>query len=82
MNGNLEPEDRVMEDKTIINRLQKVIETLGWDCYDDIDVEIGGTSVSGIDVGESTIRSGNHLLVLVNTTKTPSSSSRTKVVGT
>ena len=49
---NLEPEDRVMEDKTIINRLQKVIETLGWDCYDDIDVEIGGTSVSGIDVGE------------------------------
>ena len=52
MNGNLEPEDRVMEDKTIINRLQKVIETLGWDCYDEIDVEIGGTSVSGIDVGE------------------------------
>ena len=79
---NLEPEDRVMEDKTIINRLQKVIETLGWDCYDDIDVEIGGTSVSGIDVGEEYNKKCNHLLVFVSITKTPSSSSRTKVVGT
>ena len=72
-----------MEDKTIINRLQKVIETLGWDCYDDIDVEIGGTSVSNIDVGEEYNKKWHHLLVSRrNTTKTPSSSSRTKVVGT
>ena len=24
----------------------------GWDCYDNVTVEIGGTQVSGIDVGE------------------------------
>ena len=33
--------------------INSVIEKLGWDLEnDEIDVEIGGTSVSGIDVGE------------------------------
>ena len=33
--------------------INSVIEELGWDLQnDEIDVEIGGTSVSGIDVGE------------------------------
>ena len=33
--------------------INSVIEELGWDLEnDEIDVEIGGTSVSGIDVGE------------------------------
>tara|TARA_R100001463_G_scaffold45232_1_gene93399 strand:+ start:103 stop:348 length:246 start_codon:yes stop_codon:yes gene_type:complete len=33
--------------------ISSVIEELGWDLEnDEIDVEIGGTSVSGIDVGE------------------------------
>jgi hypothetical protein len=33
--------------------LIQVIATLGWDVRrDDIEVEIGGTQVSGIDVGE------------------------------
>ena len=33
-------------------KLYDVIAKLGWDCYDDVTVEIGGTQVSGIDVGE------------------------------
>jgi|TARA_B100000073_G_scaffold277034_1_gene237216 hypothetical protein len=33
--------------------ISSVIEKLGWDLEnDEIDVEIGGTQVSGIDVGE------------------------------
>ena len=65
MIGKLDPEENVMEDSLIAKRkaiavcnqgvvqdLYDTIAKLGWDCYDDIDVEIGGTSVSGIDVGE------------------------------
>jgi hypothetical protein len=33
-------------------KLYDAIAKLGWDCYDDVSVEIGGTCVSGIDVGE------------------------------
>ena len=51
MNGNLEPDERVME-PTVIEQLARVINKLGWTVDDEIDVEIGGTSVSGIDVGE------------------------------
>ena len=36
----------------LVEQLQEVISKLGWDCYDDVTVEIGGTQVSGIDVGE------------------------------
>ena len=64
MIGKLDPEDNVMDDELIANRksaavmkglhdkVKETIATLGWDCYDEVDVEIGGTSVSGIDVGE------------------------------
>lgn len=65
MIGNLEPEENVMDDSVIAKRkaiavcnqgatqkLYDAISKLGWDCYDDVSVEIGGTSVSGIDVGE------------------------------
>ena len=66
MLGNLEPEERVMEDDSlvakrkaiavcnqgVVQELYDVIAKLGWDCYDDVTVEIGGTQVSGIDVGE------------------------------
>jgi len=51
MNGNLEPDERVME-STVVEQIARVINTLGWSVEDEIDVEIGGTSVSGIDVGE------------------------------
>ena len=66
MIGKLDPEENVMNDDSVIAKrkaiavcnqgvvqdLYDTIAKLGWDCYDDIDVEIGGTSVSGIDVGE------------------------------
>ena len=31
--------------KTVSGKLSDVIATLGWDCYDDVVVEIGGTVV-------------------------------------
>ena len=39
--------------KTVSGKLSDVIATLGWDCYDDVVVEIGGTVVSGIHQGEN-----------------------------
>jgi len=58
MNGNFEPEERVMSDVAweedgVMDRVQEIIETLGWDSEDDIQVEIGGTVVSGIHQGEN-----------------------------
>jgi hypothetical protein len=57
MNGNLEPDERVLDDSLIypggmLGQLAIVLEKLGWEYGDEVDVEIGGTSVSGIDVGE------------------------------
>ena len=64
MHGNLEPDEDIMNDdliasrksaavmKAVHNKVKETVAILGWDCYDEIDVEIGGTSVSGIDVGE------------------------------
>ena len=65
MIGKLDPEENVMGDSIsskrkaiavcnqgVVQQLYDVIAKLGWDCYDDITVEIGGTQVSGIDVGE------------------------------
>ena len=40
------------EDDGVMDRVQDIIEVLGWNPEDEIDVEIGGTAVSGIDVGE------------------------------
>ena len=36
----------------LVEQLQEIISQLGWDCYDDVTVEIGGTQVSGIHQGE------------------------------
>mgnify|MGYP003111923404 FL=1 len=64
MIGKLDVEEDVMDEniaskrkstavmKTVHQKLADTIATLGWDCYDNVVVEIGGTSVSGIDVGE------------------------------
>jgi hypothetical protein len=49
MIGNLEPDER---DETLVEQIARVINTLGWTTDDEVDVEIGGTQVSGIDVGE------------------------------
>ena len=57
MNGNLEPDERVLDDSVrypggMLGQLALVLEKLGWEYGDEVDVEIGGTQVSGIDVGE------------------------------
>ena len=65
MIGKLDVEEDVMDDdivayrkasavmKTVSGKLHDVIATLGWDCYDNVVVEIGGTQVSGIHQGEN-----------------------------
>ena len=65
MNGSLDPEENVLDETVSANRkalavcnqgvseqLLKAIAALGWDCYDDVVVEVGGTAVSGIHQGE------------------------------
>jgi len=52
MIGNLEPEERVLGAKAKLSNLsvslEQAIDILGWDDLDDIRVEIGGCSTSGI----------------------------------
>ena len=42
----------IVNDDHWMHDLQQTIQKLGWEAGDEISVEIGGTSVSGIDVGE------------------------------
>ena len=54
MIGNLEPEVHVMDESvkfpsSVLNKIAVALEALGWDYNDDIEVEIGGSSVYGID---------------------------------
>ena len=54
MIGNLEPEENVMKDNNFTqDDLWHMMQDLGWDVRrDEIVLDIGGTQVSGIDVGE------------------------------
>ena len=57
MIGNLEPEEHVMDESvkfpsSVLSKIAIALEALGWDYNDEIAVDIGGTQVSGIDVGE------------------------------
>ena len=52
MNGKLDPEEHVMEPPTIIEQVSLLAQKYGWEEGDDILVEMAGTQVSGIDVGE------------------------------
>jgi len=52
MLGNLEPEERIMEPPTINEQVAILAQKYGWEEGDDIVVEMAGTQVSGIDVGE------------------------------
>ena len=52
MIGNLEPEERIMTQPTIIEQVSAIIQKYGWEEGDEIVVEMAGTQVSGIDVGE------------------------------
>ena len=54
MLGNLEPEERVMDDSVMypggmLGQLAIALEKMGWDAGDNIAVEIAGTSVYEID---------------------------------
>ena len=53
MHGSLDPEEKVMDESVsatrkalavcnqgVTEQLLKAIESLGWDCYDDVTVEI------------------------------------------
>ena len=52
MLGNLEPEERIMEPPTINEQITLLAQKYGWEEGDNIVVEMAGTQVSGIDVGE------------------------------
>ena len=52
MNGKLDPEEHVMEPPTIIEQVSIIAQRYGWEEGDEIVVEMAGTQVSGIDVGE------------------------------
>ena len=45
-------EDTMMYPGKMLGQLAIALEKLGWEYGDEVDVEIAGTSVSGIDVGE------------------------------
>ena len=49
MNGSLDPEERVLDEPTVNELVASYVEKLGWSADDDIDVEIGGMSVCGLD---------------------------------
>ena len=52
MNGSLDPEERILDEPTVNELVASYVEKLGWSVDDEITVELGGTQVSGIDVGE------------------------------
>ena len=52
MHGSLEPEEHVMQEDHWLHDFYHSLQELGWEAGDNIVVDIGGTQVSGIDVGE------------------------------
>jgi len=52
MHGSLEPEDRVMNTPSVYEQVSSLAQKYGWEEGDEISVEMAGTQVSGIDVGE------------------------------
>ena len=59
MIGKLEPEENVMEEPysrylefSQVAELKELFDKFGWEASDEISVEMAGTQVSGIDVGE------------------------------
>ena len=57
MIGNLEPEENVMKEKfpsaDMLGQLALALGKMDWSPDDKLIVKIGGTQVSGIDVGEN-----------------------------
>ena len=52
MIGNLDPEERIMAKPTVYEQVASLVRKYGWEEDDEITVEMAGTQVSGIDVGE------------------------------
>ena len=52
MHGSLEPEDRVLDTPSVYEQVASLVQKYGWEAGDNIVVEMAGTQVSGIDVGE------------------------------
>jgi hypothetical protein len=63
MIGKLDPEERIMDDilnepysrfleLSQIDEIKQLIDKYGWEASDKIVIEMAGTQVSGIDVGE------------------------------
>ena len=52
MHGSLEPEDRVMDTPSVYEQVSSLAQKYEWEEGDNIVVEMAGTQVSGIDVGE------------------------------
>ena len=57
MIGNLEPEENVMKERfpsaDMLGQLAIALGKMNWSSDDKLIVKIGGTQVSGIDVGEN-----------------------------
>ena len=57
MIGNLEPEENVMKEKfpsaDMLGQLAIALGKMDWSADDKLIIKIGGTQVSGIDVGEN-----------------------------
>ena len=62
MNGSLDPEERIMEgidepysrflELYQVDEIKQLMDIYGWEASDDIVIEMAGTQISGIDVGE------------------------------
>ena len=78
MIGKLDPDEDVMDDTIIAQRkstalmkalhdnIKDTIAKLGWDCYDNVVVEIAGSSVYMID---GVVLNGLHIRERLNITK-------------
>lgn len=49
MTGNLEPEERVLSELSVLEKINHYMYELGWEGNDKISVEVGGSSVYEID---------------------------------
>jgi len=47
MISNLDPDERVMSEPTIIEQINSLVEKLKWETGDDIVVEVGGMAATG-----------------------------------
>ena len=84
MIGKLDPEERIFDDdfyskrkatavmKSISTNLKDAISKLGWECYDDVVVDIAGVSVSAVDDEEMNVKyNKTSFIVIKNRNRSP-----------